>query len=398
MASYLEQTEAAGREVFPDLVRAFALIGIALVNVGLFAYPMMAGPYDAGFLSGADKAAYFTSNGFFLLKSYTLFSFMFGVGFAYQMVSAEKRGVGFSGRYWRRILGLLAFGLINIAFLFQGDILVMYALLGSILFLFRNASWKTLRNWGVGIYVVQTLIVALMALGFYMASTYAPEEMAAMNTQNAELIADQRAAFGAGTLADAIAQRFTDWSGVITMGLMFQGWGAMAFFLLGFAAVRNGLISNPSAPFWSRCRRVFLPIGIVISLAGAWLAYQSDSMMSPTGMIGMALITLGSPFSSAGYLGLIAKWAARPMDPLKAFLARGGTSSLTAYLLQGLILSLVFNAYGLGLFEKIGYAQAFAIAFVTAIATVVFASLWRIAFPQGPMEAILRRWTYLGAR
>ena len=81
--SYLQETKNAGRHIFPDLARAWALIGIALVNVGLFAWPGMKGGYAAGGLeTGVDQAAFFGVNALFTMKSYTLFSFMFGVGFA----------------------------------------------------------------------------------------------------------------------------------------------------------------------------------------------------------------------------------------------------------------------------------------------------------------------------
>ncbi|MEO1304242.1 MAG: DUF418 domain-containing protein, partial [Pseudomonadota bacterium] len=72
--------------------------------------------------------------------------------------------------------------------------------------------------------------------------------------------------------------------------------------------------------------------------------------------------------------------------------------SLTAYLMQGLILSLIFNAYGFGLFEQVGAAGAIAIAAATALLTIAFASLWRTRFKRGPLEYILRSWTYLGSR
>ena len=125
---------------------------------------------------------------------------------------------------------------------------------------------------------------------------------------------------------------------------------------------------------------------------------QGHGGMNPTMMAGMTLIMLGSPFSTAGYLGLIAKWAETPGGTIKTFLARGGTSSLTAYLMQGLILSLIFNAYGLGLFEKLGAATTTGIAAGVAIFTIAFASLWRIMFKRGPLEYVLRTWTYLGSR
>lgn len=120
-------------------------------------------------------------------------------------------------------------------------------------------------------------------------------------------------------------------------------------------------------------------------------------MMSPMSMWGMFLITFFAPFSTAGYLGLIAKWAEGPMTPFKTFMARGGTASLTAYLMQGFILSLIFNNYGFGLYHEIGAAGCIFIALLTGLFTVGFASLWRTKFTRGPMEYLLRGWTYLGS-
>lgn len=396
--SYLQETRDAGREIFPDLARAFALFGICVVNVGVISWPMMTGYGEAGLPTQADQAAFFGVNALFLMKSYTLFSFMFGVGFAYQMQSASRKGVGFSGRYWRRIIGLLAFGLINVAFLFQGDILIMYAILGSILFLFRNASPRLLSGWAVALYALQVAFVALMALSMVGFSTLDPEGYATKIGQMSEEAATAAEAFRTGSFADTIVQRFSDWSGVITFGMLMQGIGALAFFLFGFSAVKRGTISDPAAPFWGRCRRIFLPIGLVVSALGAWFTLRGQGMMDSNMMIGMALITLGSPFSTAGYLGLIAKWAETPRGVIKTFLARGGTASLTAYLMQGLILSLIFNPYGLGLFEQLGAATAIGIAAIVALFTIAFASLWRTQFPRGPLEYVLRGWTYLGSR
>ncbi|MEL6666425.1 MAG: DUF418 domain-containing protein [Pseudomonadota bacterium] len=396
--SYAQETKDANREIFPDLARAFALLGICLVNVGVIAWPMMSGYGVEGIVTSIDQAAFFSVNAFFLMKSYTLFSFMFGVGFAYQMQSAERRGVGFAGRYWRRILGLLAFGLINVAFLFQGDILVMYAILGCLLFLFRNSSARTLSGWAIGTYAVQVFLVGLMALGMVAYSQFDPENYAIeMATTASDAIADSEA-FRSGTFAETITQRFVDWSEVITFGTMMQGIGAFSFFLFGLSAVKRGTIANPSAPFWKRCRRVFLPIGLIISGVGAWLTLEGGGGFGPQVLTGMFIIILGSPFSTAGYLGLIAKWAETPDGAIKTFLARGGTSSLTAYLMQGLILSLIFNAYGLGLFEQIGAAGSIAIAAGVALFTIVFASFWRAQFKRGPLEYVLRGWTYLGSR
>ena len=397
--TYLEESQAAGREIFPDLARAWALFGIALVNVGVLSWPMISGYHAEGAtVSSVDEAVWFGVNALFLMKSYSLFSFMFGVGFAYQMQSAERRGIAFAGRYWRRILGLLAFGALNIACFFIGDILVIYAVLGSLLFLFRNASQKTLIVWGSVIYSVQILIVALIGFMMYLGVTYAPDEMVAVTEEFAVADAKALEIFGAAGFAETASYRVGEYLSGFPFMMMFQGFGAFAFFLFGLAAVRSGVIARASAPIWKPARLYALPVGLLISGVGGWLLVEGHGMTDPKMMLGLVLITIGSPFSTFGYLGIIAKWAEATPGAVTVFFARGGTSSLTAYLMQGLIFSLLFSAYGFGYFASLTAAQTIGVAFLVALFSVAFVSFWRIGFQRGPMEAILRRWTYLGAR
>jgi len=396
--NYADQSAAAGRHIMPDMTRAMALIGIALVNVGVISYPMMMGFFDGGLRTGADSLALWTVNSFFLLKSYTLFSFMFGVGFAYQMRSAGKVGKAFAPRYWRRISGLLVLGLLHVALLFQGDILIIYAILGSILFLFRNASVKKLMGWGIGVYIVQILFVGLMGGAIYAGNIYAPEDMALEFEKMQAAGVNSHAVYGAGTFAQSMELRLKEWTEVITFGMLMQGFGAFSFFLFGLAAVKFDILANTSAPIWAKFRKYYLPIGVLGSGIGAWILLGGEGIFDPTMMLGMFLIVLFAPFSTAGYLGLIAKWSGGPVTKLKTFIARGGTATLTAYLMQGLLLSLIFNAYGLGLFAQYGAAICIGIALLVALFTIVFASLWRKKFSRGPMEYLLRWWTYFGAK
>ena len=61
-------------------------------------------------------------------------------------------------------------------------------------------------------------------------------------------------------------------------------------------------------------------------------------------------------------------------------------------------MSLVFCGYGLGLFGELSVWQAVGVALATALASIALMSLWRLRFARGPLEVVLRRWTYLGAR
>lgn len=388
----------SGRELFPDLARACALCGIALVNVTLFAYPGVTG-YPAGALATPwDQAAWFLVAALFLYKSYTLFSFMFGVGFAQQQSAAQRSDAGFGARYARRILGLLLLGVANIALLFYGDILVIYAFFGTLLYLFRNASVERLIRWGRGLYVLQVVIAFSFALAMWSWATFAPEDMATEAAALQQDAAPSYAAFTSGDFMQVAAFRLASWQQDIVYAISLQGFGVIAFFLLGLAAARAGLLRDAGAPFWQRSRRLYLPLGIAANLVGGWLLVNAESVLDPREMFGLAIIAAASPWSTAGYLGLIAAWVEAPDSSLRRFMARAGSASLTGYLLQGLLMSLLFCGYGLGLYGRIGAAGCVLLAAVTALASLAFCSWWRERQARGPVEALLRAWTYLGPR
>ncbi len=394
--SYAKESQAAGRHIMPDLVRAFAVIGIVLVNVAYFAYPGEVTYHDGGLKTGLDNAAYFAVNAFFLFKAYTLFSFMFGAGLAYQMMSAQKRGQPFGRRYFRRMLGLLILGILHVSLAFIGDILIIYAVLGGLLYLFRNKTVKSLMRWGIAFVIIQTLLSLLFAAAFYAGETFSPEDMAAGFVEMRNAFPKYYEVFGSGSFMETMHERWNAWGGFISFALPLQGPGVLGFFLLGLAAVKSGVIADPTAALWRKARRVYLPIGVIISLIAAYVMYIAHDPMTSKGMLGMALILIGSPLASFGYLGLIAKWASGPDSVFKTFMARGGTATLSVYLLQSLILSWVFNGYGLGLYGQIGAAACIGIALITGLVTLAAMSLWRAKFNRGPFEVLLRKFTYWG--
>lgn len=406
---YLEQNERLGRLVFPDLVRAWALFGIAVVNVAFFY--SATGIYNTQELATSlDKTAYLLVNGLFLAKSYTLFSFMFGVGFAFQIQSAENKRVFsetqsdspqlktdiFWGRYGRRIAGLLFLGLLHGVFFFVGDILFVYGLLSLALLLFRNLSVKALLWWAAAFFAVQVTVLGLLSVLFYFVETI-PEIRQEMDMDEImKEFAKADEIFRNGTFFEVANRRAVDWGGMVMLGTIFQGGGVLAFFLLGYAAVKSGILNNTAHPLWRKFRLFCLPIGLLGSFYAATVIGKSENMISFNYFWGTFLIFLFAPLSTAGYLGVFAKLSEGKVGPIKAFFARAGTSSLTAYLMQSLIMSIIFCGYGFGMHGKLSASQVIMIATATATFTLVFASLWRLKFERGPMEILLRRWTYKG--
>ncbi len=370
-------------------------MGIVLVNVAYFAYPNDIIYHDGGLNSTLDNVAYFSVNSLLFLKSYTLFSFRFGVGLAYQIVSAEKRHQSFTASHWRRMAALIVIGILHVTFAFTGDILIIYGFLGALLYLFRHKSSATLVKVGIALVIVQIIVAAFFALATYLGELYAPEQLVAQATEMNSIRDTTRQIFQNGSLLEVAALRWQEWLIMIVLILPLQGPGALGFFMFGLAAVRTGILSDPGARLWSQARQVYLPCGMIISATGAYFTLQGDSPMSSTGLLGLLLLVIGAPLASIGYIGLIAKWSQGPLTPFKAFIARSGTATLSAYLLQSLILSWIFCGYGLGLYASVSATTCIIIAFATGTASIVFTSVWRTRFSRGPAEHLLRNWSYL---
>src|SRR5208282_2712423 len=155
------------RILFIDVLRGMALFGILAANMRAFFAPL--DTYDnigVLFHGHADVAAQFFIDTLIQGKFITIFSFLFGLGFAMQMSRAEARGVRFMGFYPRRLLALAFFGVIHGLVIWGGDILLTYALSGAILLLFRKRQQKTLLWWAAGLFSLP-IVISSVFLGLY---------------------------------------------------------------------------------------------------------------------------------------------------------------------------------------------------------------------------------------
>src|SRR5579872_2888583 len=147
------------RILFIDVLRGMALFGILAANMRAFFAPLdIYGNIGMLFHSRADVIAQGFVDAFIQGKFITLFSFMFGLGFAMQMTRAEARGVRFMGFYPRRLLALALFGLIHGILIWSGDILLTYAFSGALLLLFRKRQQKTLLWWAGSLFAVPIVV------------------------------------------------------------------------------------------------------------------------------------------------------------------------------------------------------------------------------------------------
>jgi uncharacterized protein len=384
------------RVLLPDLLRAFALMGIVLVNVMGFSWPMTEGYHMGGIVTQADAAADIGVLGLFMAKSYPLFSMMFGAGLAFQIASAERAGANFKPRYYRRMAALMALGILHFIFFWMGDILMTYAVLGSALLWVKNLPVKALIILGALLIFGNALMLGMLGGLMVLGESFAPDEMLLAAEEMSVMSKGYITAFGDGNFWQAALFRLTQLPTTFFGVLFQQGISVFGFFCFGLAAVKAGAITNASYPIWKRSRLVFLPIGLIFSFIGAWLFHNQPSMVTSGTMFGLAIIFAASPFSALGYAGLIAKASQGEPGPIRRFFARAGSASLTAYLIQSFVLSWVFSAYGLDLFAKLGAAQAIAIAAAAGLFSLAFTGIWCGFFKRGPFEYWLRRFTYWG--
>ncbi len=126
------------RALMPDYLRLIAVFGIVVVNVQFIGFSLLSDTFVVDAETVRVAVAMWLVDGLALFKSYSLFSFMFGVGLGFLMRSAERRGMAFGTLYRNRIIGLAVLGILHGCLFFPGDILLCYAVMGAILYRFES--------------------------------------------------------------------------------------------------------------------------------------------------------------------------------------------------------------------------------------------------------------------
>src|SRR5208337_2815300 len=162
------------RIVFIDVLRGMALFGILAANMRAFFAPLDCYGYiGVLFHSRADVLAQVFIDAFIQGKFISIFSFLFGMGFAIQLSRAEARGARFLSFYPRRLLALALFGLIHGLLIWAGDILLTYAISGAILLLFRKRQQRTLLWWAGSLFALP-IVASTVFLTLYFSRFHRP--------------------------------------------------------------------------------------------------------------------------------------------------------------------------------------------------------------------------------
>ena len=336
-------------------------------------------------------------------RFYSMLGFLFGIGFAIQLTRAARRGLDVRNLFVRRMVVLLGFGLVHATLIWHGDILVGYALAGFALVLFRNSSPRTLLVWAVVLCLVYPYVVGHLAA---VLNIQLPNYGPAWRQLNQQALQ----AYAHGGWAEAIAHGNAQFWGWLYRSLVLGGTASfLALFLLGLWAVRVDLIARLTR------RRGYIAwtlVGAVASWAG--LQYVDNNMFEwwprpsspaewhelrfwwpPRGVVLNFFSSATTWANSAVYalvfaLAMSFPVAAKRLQPLAAL----GRMTLTTYLTQSLVSTLVFYNWGFGLMNKVNLTGI--LMFTVALFSVQIAvSVWWLRRYQfGPAEWLWRSLAY----
>jgi len=392
-----------------DAVRGVAVLGILLMNIvgqGLPSYAYVSPAYWGGD-TGANLTAWLLAYLFVDGKMRALFTLLYGASLLLIADAAEGRTPGPAATHYRRTVWLFLFGMLHAWFVWYGDILVTYALAGSIAFLARN--WPPRRLIGAGA-VVLGLLMAWGVMGHVhfaqmRAMAEAPGAAAALVEQwrvaSAELAPPLEA--GKAEVAGYLGGVVDAFHARMPMTLFFQTfliptqfmWEALGFILIGMGLYRMGFFTAGLAKRTYDSMVALVPAGVVVG----W--FLAEPLMASNWDPVLTLLTdaLAIPLHLAMGLGyaaiVIATVRSHRLKPLVDRLAACGRMAFTNYLGANIITTTLFYGNGAGLFAQLERYQLYGVVAAVWALQLACSKPWLERFHYGPFEwawRSLARW------
>jgi uncharacterized protein len=374
------------RDLAPDVLRGFALLGILVVNIqfmGLNSDQGARGEWTQGFANGS---ATFLIAALFAGKFYLLFSFLFGYSSNY-VIRNDKSN---RARWIKRCLVLIGFGALHFTFLWHGDIIFLYGLFGLLLTFFFFRADRTLKIWSRIVFSVSTFFIVLIGALALMAEYLLEEDLGSITVSSLDEI------LRSGSFLESIPARLEVWVLGIATGIFLQGGLAFAAFLLGVRLARANFLSSPiDKAANKRLIQRGLIFGLPIQIIAAVILLQNEQSAEPSEsvyLISLFVSFVTAPLLSMFYVGLIRKLV-EERPHLVLWMKPAGKMSLTIYISQSVITSLIFSPWGFGLFQDLQTWQVFVLAFAIWLLLSYLAAQWLKKFNQGPLESLMSSMT-----
>lgn len=387
-----------------DALRGFAIFGILMVNMPLMFTPLVEEVMMPSFGEELNEiAANIFIDFFFTGKFFVLFSLLFGFGFYVFLHKDGEPGKEIVGVFRRRLFWLLVFGTLHVTFLWEGDILIYYALFGFLLLLFRNSSIRKLSIWMIIFLLIPTAffgLIALLPILFgsnqdFLAAFEEGNQQQLIQTK--ELVARAYEIYSQGTYTEIIQMNWEQWSFLVIGVFVFYPI-CMAMFLLGLIIGKKGLFSKYTEHL-ALYRKIFwygLIIGIPFNLLFVLAMMKSQTIEIDLWELMGAFSSMvgGIAFMGVYVSGLVLLYSKGKFSKLFSGFSAVGRMALTNYLSHSLIALFLFRSVGLGWYGELEDWHAIVLTLLIFGFQIPFSKWWLGRFRYGPLEWLWRTLTY----
>lgn len=334
------------------------------------------------FSSNMDQTIFTGLDIFVQASFYPLFAMLFGYGLMMQFSRAQQHSQPFVPLAVKRLVILLAFGIIHAFFIWYGDILITYALMGLLLIGMLSLP----ANWLLGLALLIYTLPHLMFTAIMFISVMADPNIY-IGYQEAE---QSIAAYGSGNFAEIFSRRLTDWYyGNNPFSFIIYAVTILPLMMVGAAAAKWRMIEQVATKKKTWLLLTFSSLAVGLLLKSTPYLFDTNYAFQYVQEI------FGGPLVAVGYAGIIALLSMN-LNFMKALspLVKAGRMSMTIYLTQSIIATSIFYSFGLGLYGQVDLLTGTLIALGIFVVQLIFAELWFSKFKRGPIEMIWRRWTY----
>jgi uncharacterized protein len=330
-----------------------------------------------------------------------LFSLLFGASMMLVIDRAVAKGESAAQVHYRRMAWLAVFGLAHYFFIWFGDILFLYAIIGMIAFRFRNWPPERLVKIACIIFAVGLALWGIQfgALQIFQYFATRPDATADMARQFRELMDSADLAFNIapdlalhrGSYAAITMDRLDEWSTPLILVVQSIG-ETLPLMMIGMAMQKSGFMTgNWDAIDYRRWVMRTLPVGLLLTLVlGVWIvAVDFDRITALAvfffwGAIPRIMLTVGY---AAVLILIIRRYQNHPM---LARVAATGRAAFSNYLGTSIVMTTIFYGYGFGLFGHVGRAGLWVFVLGASAVMLLWSKPWLMAFHFGPLEWLWR--------
>ncbi len=394
------------REIFMDVLRGFAILGIFIANLGTgFSWyneqAKATGPF---LLPEADHTMYFLHHMLIEGKFYSIFSLLFGWGIALQFKRAAANDINALPTVKRRLFFMLLLGAVHLL-IWPGDIVFFYALLGFILLPLRKLSNRTLLITG-GILILSPVLLywlkmtwpALSYPSKLLLDTGIRVDEAIMNIESEEeFIKLMKEGSWFDQLKMNISGFFFRYQYLFFSSRIPK---VLGMFLVGYVIGRSDFYKKIAQ--YKKTVIIIIIAGLLIGLpANYFLARFMQNHMSDywqlktNGLYQTIAYALGVVPLALAYVGMfMLAFQSSGGKKILSVLAPAGKMAFTNYIMQSLIGNFVFLGAGLGYMGQVGPVYYTLFGLLVFIVQVNISTIWLKYFHYGPVEWLWRSATY----